>query len=950
MHRRSLWLIVALCVPSTLAQVEPTWTQLSLSTCGVDRFLASNPKADGRGVVIAVLDTGVDPSIPGLTHTPDGEVKVIDVQDFTGDGDVELEWIRLDATTGKLVRPDEDGAPIEYQPPTLPAAPTGEERRWWFGLFKEKKFVNADQADLNGNETTDDEFPVLVTALAGDGDDQAICYVDTNLNRSFADEKPLKNYRLNFDTFTFRRDKPEQQIVPLTFAVNIFLRQAKVVFHFDNGAHGTHVAGIAAGYRINNQDGFNGVAPGAKVMSLKIGCGWLGGISVTESKRKALRYAARYAQEHGVPVVCNLSFGVESEIEGHSDIDDVVNEVLAANPYMVFCTSAGNAGPGLSTVGTPAAATHAITVGALMAADSARDVAGFSLETAVVTPFSSRGGELDKPDIVTPGWATSTVPRWVRRGDFWSGTSMASPYAAGLCADLISYLRQKNPQVKVRAWDVRRALCLSAQPLAGFTPLDYGYGVPDLPKAAALLEEIVAQSADDPVINYEISTPCPQGYKGKARAAYWRGTWFPSEDRQAFSITPVFGPTADATVRTAFTRKFELRCNVPWLRVPQETFYLRSAQEARVFVEYRAQQLTEPGIYVGVVEALADGLVAIRLLNTVIVPFRFGAEENFTKHFKDRTARGWTPERYFVVTPPGAATMRVVLSAPMDQTSKAMVDGIFDPAGHQLSGSTKRLDTDTGRREVEWTISQELRPGVWEIPVIADRPDKQWPYELRVQFFGLHADPPRITEGGASKPSGELTITNLFEKPVRATGEGQIEGFRLHKDAKFKGLKDDLTYTLNLDGRFNRLRLRLEMTPEDYATTTDIAVIVKDGDGEAIHQSAFETRLFEATLDTQGKKSLTVVIHAGFAVADDKRETPITVQIDSLLAAPVGLNVTQNGEGNFDFLPNIPVVIEYAATAELKDIPDGQRPVGYLRFRERASREEVLRVPIDIDG
>lgn len=948
--RRLLPVVLALCVPIVCGQIQPSWTQLSLSTCGVDRFLVSHPHSDGRGVVIAVLDTGVDPSIPGLTQTPDGKVKVIDVQDFTGDGDVELERIKPDPATGKLVRPDGDGAPIEYEPPTLPAAPPGEPRRWWFGVFKEKKFAGADQPDLNGNETTEDEFPVLVTALEGDGDDQAVCYVDTNVDRSFADEKPLRNYKLNFDTFNFHRDQPEGQIIPLTFAVNIFLRQTKVVFHFDNGAHGTHVAGIAAGYRINNQDGFHGVAPGAKVMSLKIGCGWLGGISVTESKRKALRYAARYAREHQVPVVCNLSYGVESEIEGHSDIDDVVNEILRENPYMVFVTSAGNAGPGLSSVGTPAAATEAISVAALMAADTGRDMAGWTLDGPVVTVFSSRGGELDKPDIATPGWSTSTVPRWVRGGDFWSGTSMASPYAAGLCADLISHALQKNPQAKVRAWDVRRALCLGAAPVPGFTPLDYGYGVPDLTKAAGVLDELLATAAGDPVMNYEISTPCPQGYGGAARAAYWRATWFPAEDRQAFTIRPVFAPTADAGDRTAFTRKFELRATVPWLRVPQETFYLRSEQDARVFVEYRPQQLTEPGLYVGTVEAVADGLVALRLLNTIVVPYRFGAAENFTRHFKDQTAKGWTPDRYFIAVPPGASSMRIVLSAPEEKSSKAMVDRIFDPAGRQHRSGTKRLDTDSGRREVEWTLTEELVPGVWEVPVLADRPDKQWPYDLKVQFFGLYADPAEITDAKASKPAGELTVTNLFEKPVRATGDGQIEGFRLYKNAKFKSLKDELTYSVKLDDRFNRLRLKLEMEPEDYATTTDIAVIVKDGDGEAIHQSAFDVGTYEATFSTQGKKSLTVVIHAGFAVADDKRETPITVQIDSLFAAPVEVKVTQNDEGNFDFVPSLPVTLKYSANAELKDIPDGQRPVGFLRFRERSSNDEVLRVPIDIGG
>ena len=80
--------------------------------------------------------------------------------------------------------------------------------------------------------------------------------------------------------------------------MNIFLREKKVVIHYDDGAHGTHVAGIAAGWQINNQPGFNGVAPGAKVISLKIGQNAIGGISVTGSMQKAFEYAAKYSREH----------------------------------------------------------------------------------------------------------------------------------------------------------------------------------------------------------------------------------------------------------------------------------------------------------------------------------------------------------------------------------------------------------------------------------------------------------------------------------------------------------------------------------------------------------------------------------------------------------------------------------------------------------------------------
>ncbi len=947
----ALMTVLGLASLAACAQSAPTWTQLSRSTCRVDEFLADRPNSDGRGVVIAVLDTGVDPGIPGLTRTPDGQVKVIDVQDFTGQGDVELHRVRFDAEAGAVIEYQDDGSPIPYTMGELPAG-GGEERRFWFGTLDEKRFVNSDVSDLNDNDKTDDQFPICVTALAGDGDDQAICYIDTNLDRSFADEKPLGNYKLNYDTFTFFRAEPEKQIEPVTFAINVFLRQAKVVICYDDGAHGTHVAGIAAGYRINNQDGFHGIAPGAKVLGLKIGKNDVGGVSSTESMKSALEYAGRFARETGTPVVCNLSFGVESVIEGDSDIDQFMDDFLVKNPQVMFCTSAGNEGPGLSSVGTPAAADQLITVGAMLAAETARDVMGLEMAGPVVTVFSSRGGELDKPDLTAPGWSTSTVPRYVTEGDFWSGTSMASPYAAGLCALLISDAMARHPGVPIRGCDVRRALCLSGRPVAGAGLLDAGYGTPDLPKAAELLDKFVAAAQDDPVIGYEISTVSPLAHQGKARAAYWRGTDFPNstrDERQTFTIKPIFAPGIDASVRTAFTRQFELRCDVPWIKLAQQQTYLRSEQSAQVHVAYDASRLTEAGLYVGAVEGLHDGRLAFRLLNTIVVPHRFTAADSFKRSFTGQTVHGWTPDRYFVAVPPGASAMSVTLSAPPDTQSKASLERIYDPTGRQYRDRSRMLDTEAGRREVTAGVTDELIPGVWELPVVSNRPTNDWPYELAVRFFGLHAEPPRITEWSGKKPSGELTVTNLFERVLAAQADGMLEGFRKHVEDKFEGLEDELSYAISLDERFDRLRLDLEMTPEAYATTTDIGVAV-EVDGKAILSEGFSNRQFTATVSTGGAESLKVVIRGGFAVADDQRETPITVRIDQLLAEPVPINVTQGDSSRVDLHAGVPIKLDFALAEELPEAPEGLRPVGYLRFRERSSDQVALRIPVDIGG
>ena len=116
--------------------------------------------------------------------------------------------------------------------------------------------------------------------------------------------------------------------------------------------------------------------------------------------------------------------------------------------------SAGNDGPGLSTIGFPgrrdARSRWAARCRRLPAPPDRRAAA------EIVADFSARGGEVAKPDIVAPGVAYSSVPLWNAGDEVKQGTSMAAPHAAGLAALLLSALAQEKRTAGCRAASGRR--------------------------------------------------------------------------------------------------------------------------------------------------------------------------------------------------------------------------------------------------------------------------------------------------------------------------------------------------------------------------------------------------------------------------------------------------------------------------------------------------------------
>jgi len=181
--------------------VSIDWSFLSTSTIGAKQFIQSHPEFDGRGIVIFILDSGVDMVVSGLRVTTEGKIKVIDVMDFSGQGDVFLYAGEVGEESQEKFIKHPDGFRL-YNYHHLANKPSNKE--YLIGAIDESRFLNSNINDLNNNGKYDDVFGILAFKVEDADSVYWIAYVDTDGDQHIDDEKPMRDYRIKYDTFQLR--------------------------------------------------------------------------------------------------------------------------------------------------------------------------------------------------------------------------------------------------------------------------------------------------------------------------------------------------------------------------------------------------------------------------------------------------------------------------------------------------------------------------------------------------------------------------------------------------------------------------------------------------------------------------------------------------------------------------------------------------------------------------
>ncbi|MEU6892199.1 S8 family serine peptidase [Streptomyces sp. NPDC046557] len=772
----------------------------SFETGAVD-FVAKNPQADGRGVTIGILDSGVDLGHPALQKTTTGERKIVD-------------WV---TATDPIT--DNDATWRAQITPVSGASFTAGGQSWkapegsfQFSRFSESITATGDEkGDVNRDGDTTDKFGMLYDPVAG------TVRVDTDQDNDFTNNEPMKPYKDGYQIGYFGTDNPATDVVErVPFVIQIRKdvpmdplggdwvgKKADFVnIGIIESEHGTHVAGITAANSLFGGK-MNGEAPGAKIVSSRA-CSWSGGCTNVALTEGMIDLVAN----RGVDIV-NMSIGGLPALNDGNNARAELYKNLIDTYGVQLVISAGNEGPGLNTIGDPGLADKVISVGAAVSKETwAANYGSGVTKKYNMFPFSSRGPREDggfTPTITAPGAAINTTQTWlpgspVKEAGYnlpagysmLQGTSMSSPQATGASALLLSAAKQQH--IAVTPANLRVALTSTAKKIDDVPAHAQGSGLINIPAAwesiqrGAKANEFTVKAPVDTAIDQFLKTP------GFGTGLYDREGGLKVGQKKVY----------DVVVTRTTGVKYGTRHNLSW-RNNDGTFkvvggydYVTLPLNKPVTIKVEAN-VKSAGVHSGILQLDDETTEGIdkQILATVVASAPL-TQPSFAQSDTSSVQRN-SHKSYFVTVPQGAKTLEVALGglAAGSQTRFISIHpygvGVEDSATTQCYPN---YDNPANKCRPDLRSYADPTPGVWEIEVEARRtsPLLDNPFKLDVSVLGASFDPavkvlPEVKQGtpapvqwsiknaGAAISGGKLQGGPLgsakVAKPTIAAGETQ---------------------------------------------------------------------------------------------------------------------------------------------------------------------------------
>lgn len=668
-------------IPS-LASNRP---EISLATTAeamrVPQFSAQTG-ASGRGQLVAIIDSGIDPGHPDLQTTSEGYRKIVDFIDLSDEGKLSLTSVKAQNGYLNIDNKKVDVSNIKNQ-------------------ADEFKYGYFDLNFLPANFSLGDQQLLIVAAARKNHNTFDTIYVDSDFDGQISDQTPIREYSRQGETVVIPGEGKT--------SFNLLLAEiapdgSYIKLGFDMLGHGTEVSGIVAA-----RGKIKGIAPDAQLLPIKV----MDRSGTTSLKKieNALSLAAQRGAK--IAVVSIGQYQVKkSEMESLAKVLANVHKVSG----MLVCMAAGNNGPGLGTVVGTASVDNIISVGAYATPEMWNADYGWWVEKPTLWYFSSIGPAADgsaAPLLLAPGNAVSTYPLWTGQPyQLDQGSSIAAPHLAGAAALLLD---ASNHKLYVNDGSViGRALLAGAEPLPGFQAVEQGLGTVNLIRAWNELQKI---SAKETALTGKQYSPG----LGSSRGLYSRG-WSPGE--LSLQITNNGNENEQLSVGGLAS----------WVKPKQYTVQVPAHSQRSIDIEY--DELQEPGLYSTFL--MADKFSTpewdLAMLQTVVVPYNLaGIGKKGFEESAELLAGQF--KRYFFQVPETMTSLDFkLLSGDKGRVQMHVVS----PQGKQEVSQYAGVGDAQVTASVNMHYNQPV-PGIWEVVVYSSATLSE--YNLKESQFTLMAIP-----------------------------------------------------------------------------------------------------------------------------------------------------------------------------------------------------------------
>ena len=836
-------------------------------------FKKKHPSWDGRGVTIGVLDSGVDLDHPALKTTSTGQRKIVDWVTGTDpifDGD--FTWRAM--ITKVTANPT-----FTYAGATWTAPAPGE---YSVSRFSESITAGSEPGgDVNRDGDTTDQFGVLYDYATHD------IWVDANQDMKFTADEMMRPYKERYDVHYFGTDDPSTAIVermPFTveFRKDVSLAPYQnpslpptadfVNIGIVEDAHGSHVAGIAAGHSLFGGK-MDGEAPGATIVSSRA-CSWGGGCTAAALTDGMVDLVANRHVD-----VVNMSIGgLPALNDGNNARSALYNRLIDEYGVQLFI-SAGNSGPGINTIGDPSVATDVVSVASSITKSTWLANYGSTVSTPLTLHnYSSRGPREDggfKPNIMAAGSAISTVPRWLKQGDvaetgytlpvgyaMFNGTSMASPQAAGGAALLLSAAFATGTDTTPA--QLRNSIYTSAKFVKGLEAIGQGTGQMNVPGAWTLMRKRPATQS------YTVSAPvCTPISDFLATPDVGTGVYNrcgSNEGGQVSGVSKTYTVSATRTSGRSGPALHQLRLvgNDGTFSLPVTKAKMTKGSKISIPVVART---SAQGAHSAILEIddPATPVVDHRVLVTVVLAKEL-AKPSYSATASGKVGRNLT-KKLFVNVPQGTKALQVNLGG-IATRSQVRFIGI-NPYGVPVeSSSSLACYTNFSDAKSCKPTSRNYAnpmPGIWEFEVEARRtsPFLDNPFRLTAAAQGVVVDPetqtlPSVQAGTPTPVSWK--VTNAFG-PVTVTPKGGSLGSS-SSDRKTIADGEVQEFEVVVPAGAERLDVAIGNTSDLGA---DLDLYVYDENGDEVGSSADGDSEESTSIANPAAGTYTVVVD-GYAV------------------------------------------------------------------------------------